>query len=38
MISAVVSTPPPAGIDSASMLVIEQPSKPPAVYWLMLST
>ena len=37
-ISAVVSTPPAAGIDSASMLVIEQPSYSPAVYWLIDST
>ena len=33
-ISAVLSTPPAAGIVSASMFVIVQPSNSPAVYWL----
>jgi len=37
-IRAVESTPPAAGMVSASMLVITQPSKAPAVYWLMDST
>jgi len=37
-ISAVESTPPAAGMVRASMLVITQPSKAPAVYWLMDST
>jgi hypothetical protein len=37
-ISEVESTPPTAGIVSASMLVMTQPSKPPAVYWLIDST
>jgi len=34
----VVSTPPAAGIDSASMLVATTPSNWPALYWLMDST
>lgn len=38
MMSAVVSTPPPAGIESASILVMAQPSYSPAVYWLIDST
>jgi hypothetical protein len=37
-IRAVLSTPPTAGMVSASMLVMTQPSKPPAVYWLIDST
>ena len=37
-ISAVVSTPPAAGMVSASMLVMPQASNLPAVYWLMDST
>jgi hypothetical protein len=36
--SAVESTPPAAGIVSASMLVITQASNLPAVYWLIDST
>ena len=35
---SVVSTPPAAGIVSASMLVSVTPSNLPAVYWLMDST
>ena len=34
-ISAVESRPPAAGMVSASMLVMVQPSKAPTVYWLM---
>ena len=34
MMSAVESTPPAAGMVSASMLVIVQPSNAPTVYWL----
>ncbi|MCY1392306.1 hypothetical protein D3C76_259760 [compost metagenome] len=37
-ISAVLSTPPAAGMVRASMLVMVQPSNWPAVYWLIDST
>ena len=37
-ITAVVSTPPAAGIDRASMLAMVTASKAPAVYWLIDST
>ena len=38
MMMALVSTPPAAGIVSASMLVTVTPSNFPAVYWLIDST